>query len=496
MTTEMTSLPSDELRRTLFQLRRRQGPFAHKELWLSETARLRSMLRAGSAELAAFEAIEVQGLTFKAAAAQLGFSERHLYRVRHSMREQLCTSPQQHITVQPPPAVEREIEMAAAMLHRGHSDAVLPLVERALDSPASPASVVEALTLRARSLCNLEDFSGARKALTEAHRYVNSIGGESMSPLARDVFMAYSYDLYRRGMYDKAIETAENALAGAKPAHVTNPYAVRGLARQLIFLSLMHQEGGSPHASLKHLDTARDILNTLPAPPAAELAQIAFTSAFSRAAIPGEYYRARLDAHEALQRAEWNGLVYETIWANLAVTMIEEVGGRPQAGLVNAHAALALARTAFCGDPLARTLFLTSRVESAAGLHEDSLSRLRDAEPHVGQIGLMRAIIYVAQARAFRDAGYVDETITAATNAISALESKSQSHYIGIGYLARARARHSLADVRARTDTEAAIYYLERGGSVRDLSIALELSYAQNGNRAHYERARELRIGA
>jgi tetratricopeptide (TPR) repeat protein len=496
VTTDMKSCDRDTLRRTLFQLRRRRAPFARKELWFAEIARLRAMLRTGSPELEAFEAIEVQGMTIKAAAVKLGFSERHLYRVRLSMLEQLSTPAQQQISIESLPPVEREIELASAMLARGHSAAVLSLVQRTLDSPASPTSVVEALTLRARSLSESETFSAAEATLTEARRYVNSMPAQNGRVLMRGVHIAHAYDLYCRGLYEKAIDIAERALAGARPQYAVDPYETRALARQLIFLGIMHQEGGSPYTSLTYLDKAQGILNTLPLPPSAELTQIRIHSAFTRGAIPGQLQRARQDARDALQRAEWHGLLYETIWANLAIAMIEEVAERPEAGLAHAHAALALARTSFAGDPLARTLFLTSRVESAMGRHDDSLARLHEADAHVGQAGLMRGILHVAEARIHRDAGRTCETIESSTRAIGALESKSQSHYIGIPYLARAKARFAKGERNVHTDVEAALYYLDRGGSVKDLALALELSYRVSGNRACYERARELRAGA
>lgn len=451
------------------------------------------MLRAGSPELEVFEAVEVAGMTFKAAAAKLGFSERHLYRVRQAMLQQLLSSPLQRIRVEPLPTIEREIELACALLARGHSSEVLPLVRRALENPASAGSVVEALALRARSMSELEDFDGARTALDEARRYVNRLPSDSARKYGRDVLVAYAYDLYRRGLYDKAIEAAERAVAGVQPSANTNPYETRALARQLIFLGVLHQEGCSARTSLEYFEAAQDLLNTLAVPPAAELAQVALQSAFSRAAIPGELQRAKLDALDALQRAEWHGLVYETVWANLAIAMIEEVAERPQAGLAHAHAALSLARASFAGDPLARTLFLTSRVESAAGRHEDSLSRLREADPHAGKTGLMRGILHVAQARVHRAAGSAPETIAAATQAIDSLESKNHSHYIGMPYLARAASRHGTGEQNVREDAEAAVFYLERGGSVKDLALSLELSYKVCGKRAHLEQARELR---
>lgn len=482
-----------DLRRTLFQLRRRRGKYADRAAWLAETARLHAMLRTGSAEVQVFEAIEVKGLTFKQAAATIGFSERHLYRVRQSMIEQLLTARQQAATVEPLPPVERQIELASVLLARGHSAAVLPLVQRALDAPSSPGGVIAALTLRVRSLSEVEDFKGAAATLGEARRYVNGMIEVRARAALRDVVMAHAYVLYRQGLYEKAIGMAERALCGVTAHHRSDPYEKRTVARHLIFLGVMHQEGGSTQQSLKYLQTARDVLETLPHPPAAELSQIEIHTAFSRVAIPGQIPRARVEAREALQRAEWHGLVYETIWANLAIAMIEEVAGESQSGLPHAHAALDLARTAFSGDPLARTLFLTSRVESAAGLHGDSLLRLHEADPHVGKTGLMRGILHVAEARVHRESGYGDGAIAAASRAIETLGAKSQSHYLGIAYIARARAHYCAGSAQMRDDTEAAMFYLERGGSIKDLALALELSYKIFGKRAHLERARELR---
>jgi tetratricopeptide (TPR) repeat protein len=489
----MISGSEADLRRTLFQLRRRRGSYTHKGTWLAEIARLKALLRPGSPELAAFEAVEVQGLTFKAAAAKLGFSERQLYRMRRSMIDQLLTAPRQHVTVEPLQPRERDLELGDALLTRGHSAQVLPLVQRSLERPSGTAGVVEALVLRAKSLCDIEDFETARSALGEARTYVNNHPDERSKEHVREIVMAHSYELYRRGLYDKAIETAQRALAGASPRPGAGPYEIRALARGFMFLGVMHQEGGSPQASLACFDAAHDLLRTLPVPPAAELVQVLLQSAFSRAAIPGEIHRARLDAQQSLRDAQWHGLTYETIWANLCIAMVEEVAERPQNGLPHAHAALELARTSFSGDPMARTLFLTSRVESALNLHDASLARLREADPHVGRTGLMRGILYVAQARVHRAAAAVSETIESATRAIAELEPKNHSHYIGMPYLARATARRAAGDARVHEDVEAAVFYLERGGSVKDLALSLELSAQVCGKSRDMERARELR---
>jgi tetratricopeptide (TPR) repeat protein len=482
-----------DLRRTLFHLRRRRGAFAHKPAWLAETARLKSLLRPGSLELQVFEAIEIEGRTFKAAASTLGLSERHLYRVRRSMIEQLLSLPAHPITSEPRPPAGRDLEVAGDLLARGHASAALASLRRILEHHGSAAAVVEALALRARALSDLEEFDAAGAAIAQARRYINQLPFDERGDFVRDVVMAHAYDLYRRGLYDDAIGVAERALLNAPPSPRANPYDVRALARHLIFLGIMHQEGGSAQASLVHLEAAQDMLYALPEPPAAELAQISLNCAFSRAAIPGELHRARLDAHRALDRAQWHGLVYEVVWANLAVAMIEEVAENARAGLSYAHAALSLARAFFSGDPFARTMFLTSRVESAIGDHEHALARLREAEPHTGTRGLMRSILYVAQARVHRASESHRETIVSATQAIETLESKSHTHYIGMPYLARAAARQIGEREGAREDADAAVHYLERGGSVRDFALALELSAKICGRRAHLERARELR---
>lgn len=493
MTSDMISGSEAALRRTLFQLRRRRGSYAHKATWLTEIARLKGLLRPGSPEIAAFEAVEVQGLTFKAAAAKLGFSERQLYRVRRSMIDHLLTAPPQHVAVEPLQPRERYLELGDTLFTRGHSAQVLPLVQRSLDRPSGTGNVVEALVLRAKSLCDIEDFEAARTALSEARTFVHNHRDERSNHHVREIVIAHCYELYRRGLYDKAIEAAQRALAGAVPRPGAGPYEIRALARAFIFLGVMHQEGGSPQASIVCFDTAHDILCALPVPPAAELVQVLMQSAFSRAAIPGEIHRARLEAHQSLHDAQWHGLTFETIWANLGIAMIEEVAGRPQDGLAHAHAALSLARASFSGDPLARTLFLTSRVESALDLHGEALAHVREADPHVGKTGLMRAILYVAQARVHRAAKSIKETIESATRAIEELESKSHTHYIGMPYLARATARRASGDTRVHDDVEAAVFYLERGGSVKDLALSLELSAQVCGKRRDMERARELR---
>ena len=477
--------------KALSNLRRRRGAFARHGAWLAEISRLRASLGPGTLEQRAFDALEVQGLTFKAAAINLGLSERHLYRIHASMERALSAVPRLHESAQPVEQPERDLEIARSLFMCGKAASALGLVARALESPASRDHAVALLALQSRLLNDLEEFDKGDATLEEAKRSVLGVDLPSSSLLS-ELSMSQAYSSYRRGLFGKAIDEAEKALIGQNVAAFSVPQA-RNRVRHLIFLGVMHQEGGSPHTALRHLESARRILSGLPEAPAAELAQISLHSAFARVAISGQVAHAIEDAREALRIAEWHGLVYETIWANLAMAMAQEVAGAPAAGLPHAYTALSLATDAFSGDPLARTLFLTSRVEAAVGLYDDALTRLRDAEPEAGQRGLLRGILYVCQARIERQAGRASRTIDASTRAINELEAKSTSHLIGIPYLSRAVARQKVGKTGSASDIEAAIAYLERGGSLKDVALAYEASFAITGNRAHREHARQLR---
>src|SRR5579864_5919284 len=103
---------------------------------------------------------------------------------------------------------------------------------------------------------------------------------------------------------------------------------------------------------------ARALLERLPVPPAAELAQILIHTAFGRAALADQSAQAHRDAEQALRLAQWHGLQYEEMWASLVLGVLHEMAGKAHDGLAAVRHALDLAHTVADGDPLIRALFL------------------------------------------------------------------------------------------------------------------------------------------
>ena len=481
------------LRQHLRDLRKRRGRFTSAAAAEAETARLLNRLRPGSLERHAFELSEIAGMPFKAIAYAMGISERHLYRVRVQMMQQLAGDESAAIVDHPIAPEAQQLELARTLLKYGHAQRAKEISKRILDSSTPVSFAVAAMAVQAMAMSDQERYDQAQAVLENAQRYIWRLEADEAPSAARAIAMARAYIPYRDGESGRAIELSEEALAA--PQHSNDPFEVRAYARDLIFLGVQHEEAGSPRRSLECLLKAREQLIRLPVPPAAELARVHIQSALTRSAIPEEAASAHNDAAEALKLAQWHGLGYEEIWANLTLAALNEIAGRPRDGLPMVHRALQLATSMCAGDPLIRTLFITARLEGACGLGERALARLDAARPLTKNHGLLRGILHVAQARLYRQCGETQKTIEASTRAIDRLEGRALTHYTGIPYLARAVARKRLGEAPI-DDVERAAYYLERGGSLSDMASALELSHALTNNRRHLQRSRELREAA
>jgi hypothetical protein len=128
------------------------------------------------------------------------------------------------------------------------------------------------------------------------------------------------------------------------------------------------------------------------------------------------------------------------------------------------------------GDPLARTHFISSRVEIYANELEDTLPRLQSARALVHSDSLMGTIVDLVEARVHRARHDAPATISAATAAIEGFERRSTStHYLGQAYLARALASDALG-LDVREDANAAVLLLARGGWISDQTRAAEIA--------------------
>lgn len=481
------------VRQHLRDLRKRRGRFASSLAAESETARLLGRLRAGSLERKVFEMSEVACTPFKVIADTLAISERHLYRVRVAMMQQLAADDAPAVVTDAISPESQQLELARTLLKYGHPQRARGISERLLESSIPVKHAIDAMTVRAMAMSDQERYGEAHSVLEEAQRCAARLQPNELATAARAIAMVRAYIPYRDGNSGRAIEISESALAA--PHELSDPFDVRAYARDLIFLAVQHEEAGSPERGLACLQQARTHLLRLPVPPAAELARVYIHSALGRSAIPSEAAQAHKDAEEALKLAQWHGLGYEEVWANLTLAVLNEVAGKAREGLPMAHHALQLASSVCDGDPLTRTLFITARLEGANGFGDRALERLNAARPLTENHGLLRAILDVAEARLYRQRGDVHRTIESSSRAIKGLEGRARTHYLGIPYLARAVARTKLGDAPV-DDVERAAYYLEQGGSLADMATTLELSHGLTKNRRDLLRSRELRAAA
>jgi len=479
------------MRLHLRDLRKRRGPYRSIAAAEAEIARLLDRLGHNSLERKVFELAEILCIPFKNVAAHLGVSERHLYRIRIAMLEQLAAD-DRPLFVQPvsPPALQ-QLELARTLLKYGHATSGQVLVSRLLEGDMPPEHAVQALTVLATAQSDEECYEQAQRTLHEARMCAAHLEPERKPFAYRSIAMADAYIPYRDGASDRAAELTEAAL-GPCDETFNDAIEAREYIRALIFLANQHTELGSMPRCLSLLEKAHRLLARFPVPPSSELAQVFIHSAFARAALPNESERARSDAEEALRVAQWHGLQFEEVWANLALGMLRDMAGKPKEGLSFVHHAIALGSSVLDGDPLIRTLFITARLEGASGDGDSALARLQMARPLAQNHGLLRGILEVAEARARRHRGEVDKTIAASSRAIDALEGRSLTHYLGIPYLSRAIALAKMG-VDNSSDVERAVYYLDRGGALVDKAAAYELSYRVTHNRKDLQQARDLR---
>ncbi|HZZ65602.1 MAG TPA: sigma-70 region 4 domain-containing protein [Candidatus Baltobacteraceae bacterium] len=482
------------LRLHLRDLRKSRGPFRCEASAQAETARLLKLLPQGTLERTVFELAEVQHVSYKAIAARLGISERHLYRVRRAMLERLCAGEAHIQSCSIVPAAMQRLEAARDLRKYGHAQRCVDVTSEILSQGCPPEHTVRTLTLRAMALSELARTGDAQRALEEAHRCAHGADPAQRETMKRMLGMTAAYMPYHDGFSDRAISLTDHTLRGAT-ASSSEPFERRELIRDFIFAGIQHQEAGSPLRALDFLQRALALSNQLPMQPAAEVAQIYIHSAFARSSLANQSAQAREDALAALQIAQWHHLIFEEIWAKLVLGVLCDIAAKPQEGLPYVRDAAQTAESALDGDPLIRTLFLTARVEGAAGNIPAALRRIESAKPLAKTHGLLAAIVHVAAARAERQQGNASRTIMASTRAIHGIEGRALTHYLGIPYLARALARHRLGDVPA-DDVERATYYLQRGGSLADQADAMNLSYQLTRNRRQLDLALQLRNAA
>lgn len=483
----------EAFRRHLRDLRKRRGAFRAAAAAEAEAARLLARLAPGSIERKAFELTEILQTPFKKAADQLGVSERHLYRIRSGLLERLAAD-DSRVSVHHVIAPElQQLELARTLIRYGHAERGEAIANRLLSKALPAEQAVDALTTRALALSDRERYSDARAALEDARVQAARLENGPAQNARRAIAMTEAYIPYRDGFSDAAIDLSEAALRDEFASK--DPFEARRYARDLIFLAVQHEEANNPVRGLECLARAHELLGRLAVPPSAELAQIFLYRALLHAAIPDRAANALADAEEALRIAQWHGLRYEEVWSHLALACLHDMAGKPKDALPLVHRAVELGLSMLEGDPLIRTLFITARVEGACGLGDAALQRLQTARPLAHNHGLLRGILEVAEARARRQRGEVNETIAASTRAIDTLEGRAKTHYLGIPYLARAIAcAKSGAD--SRDDVERALFYLDRGGALGDKARAFELSFEVTRNRKHLDAARELRRAA
>lgn len=472
----------DALLKRLKDVRKRRGAYRSTERMSLELARLRSLLPQDSAERELFELAEVAGFTYKEIAGRMNVSERHVYRMRRRMIEMLEAG-EAYASMSRRADSEPGLGLVRTLLKHGKYKEAEETASRLDHAGLTPRMIVELLSLKAIIACERGRRTDATVALGQAMRATESVDAGARENCDRRTALAEAHLLYHDGFYETSIERYERVLRGWRSRGVDIDETVP-LARDLIALSVLHQEGGSPERALDLLDAADKLLQRCPNPSYADVADIHVHRAFSAASLPGRSDEARQEAARALNVAGMHGLIAEYVWANLASAIVNETIQRPADALRNAQHALDLGRAVLSGDPLARTHFITSRIEIYANALDGTQEHLQEARGLTHQDSLMGgAIADLVEARAHRAAGDAAATMASASKAIENFQRRCTStHYLGEAYLARAIAGHSLGrDVR--DDADAAVALLRRGGWLSDQHRALKFAAMVHGRK-------------
>lgn len=484
-----------EIGDVLRAIRYRRGAYADERARLRFIARVYDVLQPASVSHLIFKTTIVSRLPYKIVARELSISLRQFFRLRNQMIDEIEAG-LDGSRIQSAVAVNDDrvaLELARRALDHGHVRSAEETLAAVMARGPRPLDAVEALLLRARAACERGAPAQAQTHVDEAVRALARCDSATHEELQRDIMLMRAYALYHDGAYDAALELSERALPAHAVTPSSDPYTARKHARQSLFLAIEHEEGGSPERALEYLRASLRALESLETPPAAEIAQVYVHRAFVRAGLPSEVAAAPSDASEAVRLAEWHGLTAELVWANLAYAMATYASNPHDVVTLWASRAMRLGEEHLTGDPLARTLFIGSRFECAAGRARDALRHVESAEPHVAHNPLLQGVYHLAESRARHANGEFDRSIAAATRAIELMEHRSRSHYIGLAYLKRGSARRSQGCACVRDDVEAAIAYLERGAPLKDRLDALSLSADVTLNRAHRREAEELR---
>ncbi len=477
--------------------RYRRGVFVDARRRGEESSEWARMLADAVGERRVLERYVVDAAPAKSVAAELNISLRQFYRLYTHMIEMIDAGLNRRPASAVPvtPKIERELEHVRGLLVHGRSDDAQSYIEQTLASRPGSREAIAALLLLARAHADRTEFDRAEAVLGRAARLVGEIDTDRRLRAICDITMAQSYIAYAGGFYEGALTRGEEAFDRARGDGVALSHTeTRSLARDRIFLGILHQEGGDSRRSVEHQRKALDLLQSLPVPPGAELSQAYTHLAIAETAFGTAIPEALGYADEALRIAQWHGLRHEEVWAHLATSLLHMMTGAGREALRSGEAALAVARAVFKGDPLARTLFVNGRLQTTVGSARRAMELLEEARPHVAAGSILEGIMDISEARANHAAGRDDQTVAAADRAIATMEARFPTHYVGMAYWARGevRARRGLVSA-SRSDAERAVHYLARGSPLPDYADALELSAAVANDMRHAQMAREVR---
>ena len=291
------------------------------------------MMPDGSLEREVFERAEIHGSSYKAIAAALNISERHLYRIRRRMIE-MIEATESDLSARMPARLSA-LDLIATLLRYGHAQRAVEAIRRAESVSFTAREHIELAALQAMAACQTGDFPGARDVIERIAAESARLGEADRTYARRRLRMTQGYVSYWYGLYEEALAHCEAALA---PHLRRSPAAVgaedlRSVASDAVFLGLLHQEGGSPQRAVDVLTFAEKLLRRSNGDvPLVELTLAYINRAFAKAALPDSLPEARRDADEALLLTRSNGLLCEEVLAQAGIGRSARVCRRHRSG--------------------------------------------------------------------------------------------------------------------------------------------------------------------
>jgi tetratricopeptide (TPR) repeat protein len=438
----------------------------------------------------------------KKVAADLGISERTLFRDLDEVKDVIARSLPPRLSLEAP----RVAVPAPSSLRLRHADLLRGIgkFEEALarfdDIARDTTDVLTRVMVwneSARTLIDCGAFDSAQHTLERSCEALAQSTKHSERWLAvrAELDLTTAILLTNRGKLDDALIAGERAVTAARSMAEHHNQRFTGLyVRALSHVSILLRDLGKLAKAEECIARARSALEALADPPYDAHYQFLIASASTRLFALGDINRVGAEVSNAIRLAQQYGMLRDAVNALGFAALLDLMRGRAHAARETSRRALLTARSV-CGPTEFRFFCCTAAaVETAAGNPGIALAVISEARARIGREGYTRLPLQAAEAAALVAAGYYDSAIEAADYALAGkAQGADIKLYLGNIYLAKVEALLKKGDAAAAREALAsAIPLLESTGKPLALARAYELSEKLGGNRVHGKAARDL----